>query len=160
MSIKSEVCNWKLLNLNLTSTIIRGEVEMKQKRIYVTKIFSFEAAHKLIHYEGTCQNLHGHSYELEVTISGSINDRGIVLDFKDLKMIVNNAVVDRLDHSYLNDVFDFEDTTAENIISFIWDELRNALQEKHNAANNLCLERVRLYETKTCYVEINRENEL
>lgn len=133
---------------------------MKQKRIHVTKIFSFEAAHNLIHYEGACQKLHGHSYELEVTISGDINDRGIVLDFKDLKMIVNNIIIDRVDHSYLNEVFDFEDTTAENIISWIWDELDKVLTEKYNAVNKLRLERVRLYETKTCYVEINRESEL
>ena len=139
---------------------MKGENEMKQKRIHITKIFSFEAAHKLIHYEGACENLHGHSYGLEVTISGSVNDRGIVLDFKDLKTIVNNVVIDRLDHSYLNEVFDFEDTTAENIIIWIWDGLIKALMEKYDVTNKLCLERVRLYETKTCYVEIKRESEL
>lgn len=132
---------------------------MEQKRIYVTKTFTFEAAHKLIHYVGACQNLHGHSYELEVTISGLINEYGMVMDFKDLKSIVNSVVVSRLDHSYLNELFDFDDTTAENIISWIWDKLVNSFSEKCNTNNQLRIECVRLYETKTCYVEMKRESE-
>lgn len=73
----------------------------------VTKIFDFETAHALWGYDGKCANIHGHSYKLTVSISGDvINDNnavknGMIIDFSDLKKIVNAAVVDRFDHALL-----------------------------------------------------------
>lgn len=75
--------------------------------IRLTKIFHFEMAHALYGYDGPCKNIHGHSYELEVTIAGSpLNDpknpkHGMVMDFSDLKKIVGEQIVDRLDHALL-----------------------------------------------------------
>lgn len=74
---------------------------------YLTKIFHFEAAHALVGYDGKCRNIHGHSYELRVTVKGMpINEpdnpkNGMVIDFHDLKSIVNQEVVDKLDHSFI-----------------------------------------------------------
>ncbi|MGN0032812.1 MAG: 6-pyruvoyl trahydropterin synthase family protein [Candidatus Limimorpha sp.] len=74
---------------------------------YLTKIFRFEAAHALVGYDGKCRNIHGHSYELQVTVKGMpINDasnpkNGMVIDFHELKSIVNEEIVDRLDHSFI-----------------------------------------------------------
>lgn len=73
--------------------------------IRITKEFKFEMAHALPGYDGLCKNIHGHSYELMVTLAGNpisdINNpkNGMVMDFGDLKMIVRNTIVDVFDHS-------------------------------------------------------------
>nr|WP_319400628.1 6-carboxytetrahydropterin synthase [uncultured Carboxylicivirga sp.] len=73
-------------------------------KIRLTKEFRFEMAHALWNYDGLCKNIHGHSYILAVTVIGEpITDEnnvklGMVMDFGDLKRIVNEEVVDRLDH--------------------------------------------------------------
>ena len=75
--------------------------------IRVTKEFRFEAAHALKGYDGPCRNIHGHSYELSVTVIGSpVTDLqssklGMVMDFGDLKKIVKKQIVDPLDHALL-----------------------------------------------------------
>lgn len=75
--------------------------------IRLTKIFNFEMAHALYGYDGPCKNIHGHSYELEVTIGGTpLNDpnnpkHGMIMDFSDLKAIVKGQIIDRLDHALL-----------------------------------------------------------
>ena len=74
---------------------------------YLTKIFHFEAAHALAGYDGKCRNIHGHSYELRVTVKGMpLNEpgnpkNGMVIDFHDLKQIVNQEIVEKLDHSFI-----------------------------------------------------------
>lgn len=74
---------------------------------YLTKIFHFEAAHALNGYDGKCRNIHGHSYELRVTVKGMPLDEpgnpknGMVIDFHDLKQIVNQEVVDKFDHAFI-----------------------------------------------------------
>ena len=74
---------------------------------YLTKIFHFEAAYALNGYDGKCRNIHGHSYELRVTVKGMPLDEpgnpknGMVIDFHDLKSIVNQEVVEKLDHSFI-----------------------------------------------------------
>ena len=75
--------------------------------IRLTKIFNFEMAHALYGYDGPCKNIHGHSYELEVTIGGTpLNDpnnpkHGMIMDFSDLKAIVKGQIIYRLDHALL-----------------------------------------------------------
>ena len=75
--------------------------------IRITKIFSFEAAHVLYGYDGKCKNVHGHSYKLFVTLKGvPIDDihhekNGMVMDFGDLKSIVNEEIVDVWDHAIM-----------------------------------------------------------
>jgi 6-pyruvoyltetrahydropterin/6-carboxytetrahydropterin synthase len=75
------------------------------KKIRITKHFDFEAGHALFGYDGKCSNLHGHSYKLSVTVIGSpIMDEnnpkhGMVIDFTDLKKIVNSEIVDVFDHT-------------------------------------------------------------
>lgn len=76
-------------------------------KIRLTKSFTFETAHALYGYDGKCKNVHGHSYKLYVTVIGSpITDTnhvkyGMVIDFTDLKKIVNEQVVDLFDHAIL-----------------------------------------------------------
>ena len=76
-------------------------------KIRLTKEFTFESAHALDGYDGLCREIHGHSYRLFVTIKGEPiceegNPKmGMVMDFGDLKRIVNSEIVDRLDHSFV-----------------------------------------------------------
>ena len=122
-------------------------------KVSITKKFEFEAAHKLLGHPGKCKNLHGHSYKLEVTISSrKLNDQGMVMDFGDLKKIVNKWVIDKFDHSYLNDFFPIP--TAEQMIKWIYLKLDVFLQD--NFDRGLTLEKVRLYETSNSYAEVVR----
>ncbi len=75
--------------------------------IRLTKEFSFEAAHALEGYDGACREIHGHSYRLFVTIKGEpISDIdhpkcGMVMDFGELKKIVNEQIISKLDHAFV-----------------------------------------------------------
>lgn len=144
--------------------------------IRVTKIFEFEMAHFLLDYPGQCQNIHGHSYKLEVTVSGQVNNQngspsqGMVLDFGYLKKAVEPLVsefdhalmvredervwcIDKLKESFpLKVVYvDFQPTT-ENLILLIVSRIRKML------ASDLALERVKLSETSRSYAEWRRED--
>lgn len=76
-------------------------------KIRVTKEFNFEIAHALWNYDGPCANIHGHSYRMFVTVIGEpINDEknpknGMVIDFGDLKKIVNQEIIHPLDHAII-----------------------------------------------------------
>ncbi|MDA3871980.1 MAG: 6-carboxytetrahydropterin synthase QueD [Candidatus Marinimicrobia bacterium] len=122
-------------------------------KTHISKIFNFSMAHRLTFHNGKCRNLHGHTYKLEITISGDINKNGIIIDFGDLKEIVIKNIIDKLDHStaiYEKDsllltnfpkvlkynIFPYE-TTAENLSKWIFDQLTKLLK----------IEKVRLWET-------------
>jgi 6-pyruvoyltetrahydropterin/6-carboxytetrahydropterin synthase len=76
-------------------------------KIRLTKEFNFEMAHALLNYDGACKHIHGHSYKLAVTVLASPNiDKsspklGMVMDFGDLKTIVNRLIVKPLDHAFV-----------------------------------------------------------
>jgi len=97
--------------------------------VQIRKQFRFEAAHVLPHHPGKCSRLHGHSYRLDVAIEGGLQSdgpaRGMVLDFDEISAVVKPAVVERLDHSSLNDLM--PNPTAEHIAQWIWRELSGKL---------------------------------
>ncbi len=74
-------------------------------KIRITKEFHFEMAHALWNYDGLCKNIHGHGYILQVTVKGEPNaDKndpkyGMVMDFGELKKIVEDAIIKKIDHS-------------------------------------------------------------
>jgi 6-pyruvoyltetrahydropterin/6-carboxytetrahydropterin synthase len=137
----------------------------------VTKIFDFETAHALWNYDGKCKNIHGHSYKLTVSISGEvINDlnhpkNGMIIDFGDLKHIVNQHVVDVFDHCLLlnGDTPHVEyskvengfskmmlcnyQPTAENMLI----DMVNRIQS--NLPNHISLRYAKLQETDSSFVE-------
>lgn len=92
----------------------------------LTVEFEFAAAHRLPHYQGKCFELHGHNYALFVTVKGQSDPKtGLLIDFHALEKIVEDKVMVRCDHKYLNDFID--NPTAEVIVRWIWNELAPGL---------------------------------
>ena len=91
---------------------------------------SFAAAHRLRDYGGKCEHLHGHNWLVEVSVeSGSLNEVGLALDFKDLKARTDE-VLGSLDHKFLNEVEPFGrlNPSSENIARFIFEKLNGKLK--------------------------------
>ncbi|MDT0263414.1 6-carboxytetrahydropterin synthase QueD [Jatrophihabitans lederbergiae] len=112
--------------------------------VSVTKVVEFHAAHVLSWHPGLCSRLHGHTYKLEVSVAGPLNDHGIVADFADIREVIKSHVLDRLDHRMLNDIID--NPTAENVAVTVWCWLHDA---------GLATSQVRLWETSTAYVTVD-----
>ncbi|QCR32320.1 6-carboxytetrahydropterin synthase QueD [Lysinibacillus sp. SGAir0095] len=136
--------------------IQRSQLKYHSKRVLVSKEFTFDAAHHLHNYEGKCKNLHGHTYRAVLGISGYTDERGLVIDFSDIKEIWKQKIEIDLDHRYLNETLPLMNTTAENIVVWIYEKLQEALVEEQNSTE-LRVEFVRLYETPTSYAEVRRE---
>lgn len=128
-------------------------------RVKVCKRFNFCYGHYLPNYDGDCANQHGHNSILEVEYIADIDKHTpatypeMVMDFKDLKILVKNRIIDYLDHENLNDLPEFDreisPPTAENICQIIWQRLES--EEFGDFLN-----RVRIYETPDSYAEIER----
>ena len=140
--------------------------------VRITKEFKFEAGHALFGHDGLCKNVHGHSYKLSVTLIGRpIEDTssvkfGMVMDFSDLKTIVNELVIKPFDHATILNInsphielansmeqlghkivrVGYQPTSEKMVIDFA---------EKIVAAlpSNLKLHHLILRETQTCYAE-------
>ena len=101
-------------------------------------------------------NGHGHNYVLEVTMEGDADPvTGMVFDLRELKQILNEQVVEPMDHRFLNrevPPFDRLVPTAENLAVEIWKRLQPRLDRPHARLKN-----VRLYETADLYVDYGGE---
>tara|TARA_B100000925_G_scaffold123616_1_gene91868 strand:- start:795 stop:1244 length:450 start_codon:yes stop_codon:yes gene_type:complete len=141
-------------------------------KIRITKKFRFEAAHALYGYDGKCKNIHGHNYNLFVTVIGipikniSNVKCGMVMDFGDLKEIVNNEIIEKFDHSVIfnkntphkklaNDLVndghkvvmaDYQPTIEEMVMDFA-----NKISSK--LPDDIKLHSLKLEETETSYSE-------
>jgi len=128
-------------------------------------------AHSLPGHDGLCKNIHGHSYELLVTLIGEPISQpnspklGMVIDFKDLKRIIKGLIVDELDHSIVlrkdspqslllemrknfdRIVLTDYQPTSENMIIDFAERIKKALPE------NVSLHHLKLWETVTSYTE-------
>jgi len=91
----------------------------------------FSSAHQLRGYKGKCENLHGHNWRVQVTVSSDkLDDIGIVIDFHELKKITGE-VLSSLDHSFLNEVFPFTEInpSSENIAKWIYESIKKKLDQ-------------------------------
>ena len=127
----------------------------------ITKIFTFEAAHRISDYQGACCHLHGHSYVLHVTVSGNDLEKDMLLDFIVLKKIVQEEIINVWDHSLIlkesdKNRLDFaeieqkvfwmtHEPTAERILLWMKDKIIPQLPSQ------VKLESLVLHETATCY---------
>lgn len=132
--------------------------------VYITRRERFNAAHRLFRPEwsdaknmevfGSCSNpnWHGHNYELFVTVKGVVNpETGFVMDLKKMKKIINEQVIEKVDHKNLNLEVDFMSgkiTSTENITMAIFDRLKPLFDQE-----NVILHSVRLHETENNYAE-------
>ena len=105
----------------------------------VSRDFRFEAAHRLENYGGRCEELHGHSWKIRVTVEAPVGDDGIAFDFVELDTAVRRDVLSRLDHAYLNDVV--RPASAEGVALWIWEKL-----------SPLPLAEIGVWETPDCMV--------
>ncbi|MBM4324824.1 MAG: 6-carboxytetrahydropterin synthase QueD [Deltaproteobacteria bacterium] len=90
----------------------------------------FSGAHRLRYLHGKCEELHGHNWKIEVSVTSSkLNREGVVIDFKVLKQKVEK-VLKTLDHTFLNDLpyFSGAEPSSENISRYIFDQLKKELK--------------------------------
>ena len=129
----------------------------------ITKEFTFDSAHRLHNKKisdeenrnifDKCNDIHGHTYHLFITISGK-EENGMIMNFVDLKNIVHKNIIEIFDHKYLNDCVEMKGklTTCENMSEIIWDLLINDL-----LMYNVILEEIKLCETETSFVTLKRK---
>jgi 6-pyruvoyltetrahydropterin/6-carboxytetrahydropterin synthase len=85
--------------------------------------FQFCSAHRLPFYNGPCNRLHGHNYRLQVLLHGRPSPKdGMVRDFDEVRRRAWELAIAKLDHQNLNDIL--ENPTAENIVVWLWEQLR------------------------------------
>lgn len=144
----------------------------------ITRRLEFDAGHRIPNHNSQCKHLHGHRYAIEITLSGDIiategrSEQGMVMDFSDVKRIAQATVVNAWDHAFLvyrgdHAVCDFLKSlpdhktvildvvpTAEHLAQLAFKLLDSAYRDTY--ANNLRLQRVRLYETPNNWADCTR----
>jgi 6-pyruvoyltetrahydropterin/6-carboxytetrahydropterin synthase len=130
----------------------------------IAKEFRWEMGHRLPEHFGKCKNIHGHSYRMIVELEGEVDKSGMVMDYYDLKKIVE-PVVEKLDHTFMvykedKEIISFLEkmksrmvvvgfqSTVENICKYFLDEIK-----KSNFPQNVKKISVRIYETLDDYAE-------
>lgn len=100
--------------------------------MFELKIVSqFAAAHQLREYGGQCEQLHGHNWKIEVSVTGErLGNDGLLIDFRLIKR-ATESVIDGLDHKFLNELEPFEtrNPSSENIARYIYESLGEELNE-------------------------------
>lgn len=119
-----------------------------QPFVTITKSFVFDCCHYLPYHDRKCKFLHGHTYHMEVSVKDRVlQETGMVIDFGYLKQVVNEYVLDKFDHGFLNQYMEYP--TCEIMINWIWQQLSPKVK-------GLC--RIRLWETDGSYCEMTGED--
>lgn len=145
----------------------------------ITRKLEFDAGHRIPDHRSQCSNLHGHRYVIEITLRGDIvetegaSDRGMVMDFADVKSLAMEHLVSRWDHAFLvfagdTRVREFLESmsdhktvvldripTVENLAAIAFEMLAKVYDAHYGV--NLRLQQVRLYETPNCWADVVRE---
>lgn len=145
----------------------------------ITRKLEFDAGHRIPDHRSQCRNLHGHRYVLEITLRGDVvetegaPDRGMVMDFADVKSLAMEHLVNRWDHAFLvfegdTRVREFLESmadhktvvldripTVENLAAIAFDILAQVYDAHYGV--NLRLHQVRLYETPNCWADVVRD---
>jgi 6-pyruvoyltetrahydropterin/6-carboxytetrahydropterin synthase len=143
---------------------------------HITRRLEFDAGHRIPNHQGQCRHLHGHRYQLEITLQGEMNteggssEEGMLMDFGLIKQIMQNVIIDPWDHSFfvadsdhelirfLQSIPDHKTTiirgvpTAENLAKNAFDLLAPVIQEQYG--KNLRLQQLRLFETPNCWADV------
>jgi 6-pyruvoyltetrahydropterin/6-carboxytetrahydropterin synthase len=118
--------------------------------------FEFHAAHRLNNPNisdkenketyGACNGIHGHTWKFLVEVEGEPNKYGWLMNFSELKKIVNEKVINKLDHQMINNIVHIP--TAENLAIWIWDQIASEI-----ASKGCALRKVKIYETDNSYAK-------
>ena len=138
----------------------------------ISKIFTFDASHMLDGHDGKCQNLHGHTYQLEVTVASILINEGakagMVMDFADLKAWVKQTILEPFDHAFL---YHGNNERESQIAALLegW-QMKTLRLNQRTTAEHLAIEmyhrlqavgvpvcRIKLWETPTSYAEYEGE---
>lgn len=151
---------------------------LTNQNIRVTKIFTFDMAHALFGYDGPCKNIHGHTYELSVTLKGKVLQEnnhpkdGMVIDFTDFKRIIKTEIIDVFDHALvlnansshahlkgLDEQFEkinyvpYQPSCENLVVDFLQ-------RIQHKFSSNIEITTIKLFETPTSYAEWNLNDNL
>lgn len=108
----------------------------------------FSSAHRLRQYDGECERLHGHNWNVQISVvSQELNELGMVMDFKELKE-KTRALISKFDHQYLNEVPPFTEInpTTENMARHLFNELTRVIAHK-----GVKVSKVTVWESPNCY---------
>lgn len=175
------VCGRQRLNLGKNSGDFyvdgRASKLADSRLVSITRKLSFDAGHRIPFHWSKCSNAHGHLYTIEATFFGLVKnvqestDDGMVLDFSEVKEIMQTQVVDKWDHGFLVWRGDKEmlmalsclpdhktiivdlPPTAECLALIAFVEINRELVRRHGFSVEVGLEKVCLYETPNCWVE-------
>lgn len=117
----------------------------------IFKDFTFSAAHAIRGHTRGCQNLHGHNYRVRVHLrAGRLDDLGMVLDFADLKEMMQE-ILGPFDHRVINDIppFDERNTTAELFSEYVFQEVARRLDGRAEDRDRVRVVRVEVWENDT-----------
>jgi len=144
----------------------------------ITRKLEFDAGHRIPDHRSQCRNLHGHRYVIEITLEGDLveavgaPDRGMVMDFADVKSLAMEHLVGQWDHAFIvyegdKQVRDFLESmpghktvvldcipTVENLAVVAF-RILSEVYDAHYGVN-LRLKHLRLYETPNCWADIER----
>lgn len=106
--------------------------------VSIIKRFTFDSAHRLtgVKEDHPCGSLHGHTYTVEIEVKGVVNsETGWLVDFAEIKRIVK-PLIDRLDHSYLNEIDGLKHTTSEDIAQWFWNRIKPEIRDLYRVGIN------------------------
>lgn len=148
--------------------------------ITVTKEMTFDCAHMLSGHEGLCQNLHGHTYKILVTVGGKQltegPSKGMIIDFKHLKEAMDNVIKENFDHAIIFSGREYRNDAEQELVEWAQKhEVRYYIMPRRSTAEcmaqhfqilladylanelgltNITEMHVRVYETPTSYAEV------
>lgn len=131
-----------------------------QIRLY--KEVSFDASHRLLHYQGKCHNLHGHRWKVEIRLTGKVDEEtNILVDYNEIKRVVNrydHQIILNGDDPMVSRIEEFHpvittpgDPTSELLAVLIRDSIEG---EYAQSGRNIRVESIRVWESPTCYAEL------
>jgi 6-pyruvoyltetrahydropterin/6-carboxytetrahydropterin synthase len=142
----------------------------------ITRHLEFDAGHRIPNHQGQCRHVHGHRYQIEVTLTGKLvdtpgaADEGMMMDFGQIKAIMQELIIEPWDHSFFvaksdQVMIDFLRTipghkttildvipTAENLAKAAFDILAPKLNQAYN--HQIRLKQLRLFETPNCWADV------
>lgn len=136
---------------------MKQDYDFSKKEVYVTKKFSFSAAHQLSGYNKHHDQLHGHNYTVNVTLKGSLDNNGFLIDLDKLETLIYTHVIYPLDNSFLNDQLKPLNPTVEVLALYLYHEIEICLRICEYTAN-LKITEITVYETDSHSATIKETN--